>query len=117
MPSIPPELLKKFLANPENERCALCGARPIQIHHNFLWGGKSQNLLWALIALCKEHHDLANKREVRMRLDHIMFNRVSNLELKKYSKAMDFVGRKRYLNYYFTKNAKVNGEKYSKINP
>ena len=108
MPSIPPDLLKDFLANPENERCALCGARPVQIHHNFLWSGKSQNLLWALISLCKTCHDTANKREIRMKLDHIMLNRVSDNELMRYSKVMNLVSRKRYLNYYFSKNAKVN---------
>lgn len=101
MESIPKDILNQFLENEVNHYCALCGSTPVQIHHNLIFGGRRIHDLWTLIGLCPKCHDIEKRRDIKDKLDWIMCNRATDQELMKYSKVVNWIKRRDYLNTIF----------------
>ena len=98
---MPDELRKELLADDFMQQCCLCGSEQKQWHHNFEYARKALNEAWCILPLCPTHHDMVRIVGVRRLLDWAMLNRAKKSDLKKYSRVMDYVGRKAYLNRLF----------------
>lgn len=77
--------------------CCVCG-KPPQWHHQFVYGGKAINEAWAILPLCKTHHDQVNHRHFHQLMDWVALNRATDEELEKYSRVMGYKGRRSWLN-------------------
>lgn len=101
---IPPKMRLEMANDPFYSRCAITGASVnINWHHNLEYKGKRVNEKFAIIPLTKWVHDnIATHKE---KVDWLMVNRATDEELKKYSKAVDYIAlrerlNKKYGNYY-----------------
>tara|TARA_R110000868_G_scaffold276331_1_gene535984 strand:+ start:490 stop:819 length:330 start_codon:yes stop_codon:yes gene_type:complete len=70
--------------------------------HTLIYGGKQINEKWAIIPLCEYHHAVNKfqdggdlRKEINV---WIALNRASNEELRKYSKAVDYIALRTKLN-------------------
>jgi hypothetical protein len=98
MRPIPKQLRDEMADDPFYKQCCLgdnCYGK-IEFHHNLIYAGRQVNEKWAILPLCKFHHD--NIAWVRRRVDHIMLNRATDGELRAYSKAIDYVALRERLN-------------------
>lgn len=104
---IPKKLRDELEADPYYRRCCLTGAVSgpgvvIQWHHNFetyMHGNKGRlNEKWCILPVLKSVHEKANRTEVRELLDWVMLNRADEETLRKYSKAVDLVHKRDWLN-------------------
>lgn len=100
---IPPKLREEMSQDPFYSKCAITGeTTDIQWHHHFEWQGKRQNFKFGIIPLAKWVHEaIVNFKE---KCDWIMTNRMTDEELEKYSKAVDYRAlrdrlNKKYGNY------------------
>jgi hypothetical protein len=100
--SIPPETRQILLADPFMKKCCICGRHP-QWHHNLIFATKSVQEPWSILPLCQIHHEEARNREFKRLMDWSMLNRANNEDLAKYSKVMDYIGRRGFLNQVFGK--------------
>ena len=98
MPHIPIEILKQCLADNFYKKCCLCSAKNVQFHENLIFAGQQVKEKFCILPLCKTHHDQANNRLVRERLDWIMCSRATEEDLLKYSKIENLLAKKKYLN-------------------
>lgn len=101
MRAIPLDLLSKILKDNFYKKCCISGLTPVQLHHNFIFGGRQVNESWAILPLHKSVHDKANERELRDKLDWIMLNRATPQDLIRHSKVIDLKYRKKLLNKKF----------------
>jgi hypothetical protein len=77
------------------KKCCLCGiGNNIQFHHNLIYQGRQQNDAKSILPLCETCHRSANKKDVKEKLDKIMFERGLNITL--YPKS-GLEQRKKYL--------------------
>lgn len=105
---IPAKLREEMEADPFYAKCCVTGGGKktenrfdpdrIEWHHNFRWQGQRVNEKWCILPLVKWVHDMADTREIREILDHIMLNRADEATLRKYSKAEDLVAKRDRLN-------------------
>jgi len=72
--------------------------RKIEWHHNLIFAGKQVQARFCILPICKQIHDLADRKDVRERLDWIMLNRATDDELIAYSKAVDLIRKRNTLN-------------------
>jgi hypothetical protein len=107
--NIPPKLREELASLPYYKRCARrgllldheCGADPItgkliEWEHCFIFGGKQIQEKWAIIPICyKVHRGGELDKEINR---WIALNRATNEELKKYSKAIDYIEMRERLN-------------------
>lgn len=68
----------------------------IEWHHNLIFGGRQLNEPWAILPLCKHHHD--NIVRVKELVTWIMLNRASDQQLKEVSKAIPYINMRERLN-------------------
>ena len=85
------------------ERCCISGRVPVQFHHNLIFGGRQVDEAWAILPLHQNIHALANRVKVRERLDYIMLNRATDEELKRHSKVVDLIEKRKRLNEIYGK--------------
>lgn len=85
------ETTKIINADPFYRFCCLCGSEQnVQRHHNLIFGGRQCDDWFTILPLCKNCHDIANRRDIRNQLNNIMIRRGGDL-LKKYSKVKKYV--------------------------
>lgn len=82
-------------ADPFYQRCVISGQEgtlrdPVEWHHNLIYGGKQVQAKFAILPLKKSLHRQANNKQVRAQLDWVMWNRATEEERRKYSKATDY---------------------------
>lgn len=99
---MPKKLVDRLKKDPFMQQCCVCGKTP-QWHHHFEYARKALNVWWAILPLCAQHHDMARFTQFRRLLDWAMLNRAPDEELEKYSRVMDYKGRRGYLNTVFGK--------------
>lgn len=78
------------------KKCCLCGSTGVKIdfHHNLIYQGRQQNDHKSILPLCEPCHRNANNKEVKEKLDKIMFDR--GLDVTLYPKS-GLAQRKKYL--------------------
>lgn len=78
------------------KKCCICGSTGVKIdfHHNLIYQGRQQDDPKAILPLCELCHRHANDKDVKERLDKIMFER--GLDVTLYPKS-GLEQRKRYL--------------------
>lgn len=101
MRPIPKELLDTMLAKKFYQKCAVSGRRPVQLHHNLVYGGRQVNEEFAILPLHRDIHAQANEWRMREKLDWIMLNRATEEELDRYSKVVPLRARRDFLNAKF----------------
>jgi hypothetical protein len=99
MRPIPPALRSEMAADPYYKRCCLCGtmAGKIDFHHNLIYKGSQCDDRETILPLCVPCHDKARHTETKEKLDLIMLRRMSDAQIAKYSKAVNYQQRKKYL--------------------
>lgn len=98
MRRIPDKLKAEMAGDRFYKRCAVTGRsdEKIEWHHNLIFAGRQVNEKFCIIPLAKTVHDSIEKyREI---VDWIMLNRASPEELKRYSRAVNLISKKAYLN-------------------
>jgi len=102
MRAIPQKLKNELEQDTWYKRCCLTGRTRVQEkiewHHAFAFAGRQINERWCILPLAKSIHDREKEREIKDRLNWIMFNRADEETLKKYSKAIDLIWLKNSLN-------------------
>lgn len=101
MTPIPPKLRAELEADPYYKRCAITGRtnEKIEWHHNMIYAGRQLQQKFAIIPLAQSVHErIIAYKEI---CDWIMVNRATTDELKRYSKAIDYVDRRERLNKKF----------------
>lgn len=106
MRPIPIKLRQEMSEDPFMHSCCLskygedCSGK-IEWHHNLQFAGRQQNVKFAILGLCKFHHDkIAYFKE---KVDWVMVNRASDDELRSYSKAIDYIALRERLNKKYGK--------------
>ena len=108
MRKIPAEHKKVIDSDPYFKKCARqsynCAGR-ITIEHALIFGGKQIAELWNYIPLCAYHHAVEQyqdggdlKKELNIK---IALNRATDDELRKYSKAIDYIKMRTRLNMIY----------------
>lgn len=101
MRPIPKKLREDMDADPFYKQCCITGRKDekIDFHHNMIYAGRQLNEKFAILPLAKSIHDriIAYKEKC----DWVMLNRATPEQLKKYSKAIDYIYRKDQLNRKF----------------
>ncbi len=72
-----------------------CDGR-VEQHHNLIYAGKQVDELWAILPVCKYHHDKEKKKPYNDDLDRIMISRTTYQDRKKYPR-YDWVQKSKYL--------------------
>lgn len=87
---IPPKLKKEMEEDPFYSVCCITGVKNEKIdwHHNLQFAGKRVNEKFCILPLAKSVHD--NITYYKEECDWIMWNRASEEELTRYSKAIDY---------------------------
>ena len=104
MRKIPKKLLDEMLNDDFYKVCCISGQtnERIELHHNFTWQGRQLNEKWAILPLAHSIHERIT--DYKDRCDQIMLNRADESTLKKYSKAIDLIRKRDYLNKKYEKN-------------
>ncbi len=109
---IPKSLRDEMERDPFYQACCLSGRirspkNKIEWHHNFETyqnGNKGRlNEKWCILPVLKELHEKAKVSEIRDLLNWVMLNRADEATLKKYSKSLDLVKHRAYLNSKYDK--------------
>ena len=83
---------------PFYSKCCITGTKDerIEWHHNLIFGGQRVNEIFCILPLAQSvHRDIVKHKE---KCDWIMWNRASEEEIKRYSKAVDYQKEKERLN-------------------
>lgn len=99
---IPDKMREEMSQDPFYSKCAITGEKgDIQWHHNLTWQGKRVNEKFCIIPLARWVHDnIVNFKE---KCNWIMTNRMTDEELEKYSKAIDYKALRDRLNKIYGK--------------
>lgn len=98
---IPKELREEMSNDPFYKKCCIADETCSGIlnwHHNLIFQGRRQNTKATILPVCKGHHDRADTKEIREKINWVMLNRMSDSEIDFYSKAIDYQQLKKYLN-------------------
>jgi hypothetical protein len=111
MNNVPPKVRKELSADPEYKRCALlgyhaCGGR-ITWEHAFIFAGKQIQERWAIIPVCAAGQEVDEYQDAGT-MDKDMnkwaaLNRASDIDLARYSKAINLFREKERLNNIYGK--------------
>lgn len=98
MRPIPPKLREEMSEDPYYKSCCLQGAciGRVEWHHNLIYAGRQVNEKFCILPLCEYHH--RNIVKIKEVVDHRMLNRATDDELRKYSKAVDYIALRERLN-------------------
>ena len=95
---IPPALREEMSQDPYYSKCCLTGVSNVQEkiewHHNLTFKGKRVNEKFCILPLAKSVHDKLPKEKC----DWIMWNRATDEEISRYSKAENYQLKKERLN-------------------
>ena len=89
--------------DPYYKKCCITGKSygKIDWHHNLIYGGSQVNEKFCILPLAKEiHDDIVKYKE---QCDWIMCNRATDEELKRYSKAINYIAMRERLNKKYGK--------------
>ena len=101
MSFIPLTLLYECLKSPFYAKCCLCGNRHIQLHENLIFAGEQVKEVFAILPLCQDCHQIEKRRDIKEKLDWMMLNRMSEEQIKYYSKVENLTIKKDRLNFKF----------------
>lgn len=106
MNRIPKKLRQELSEDMFYQRCCVTGKvgtfdDPVQWHHNLIFGGKQVQARFAILPILKSIHLIADYPKIKEKLDWVMVNRMSGEDLELYSKGVDYIHRKEYLNGLF----------------
>lgn len=73
----------------------------MQFHHNLIYQGRQVNEPWAILPCCPPCHAIEKRKDIKERLDWIMYNRATLNDLVRYSKVVDLISRRNFLNEKF----------------
>ncbi len=90
--------LQLILSDYFYKKCCLCNNNHVTLHHNLIFGGQQVDEPWAILPLCPTHHLHADRKDIREKLNWIMLNRATDEILVEYSKAVNLVSMRNYLN-------------------
>jgi hypothetical protein len=102
---IPKKLLNEILEDEYYKKCVrykegTCKGR-VTFEHTEIYAGNQIQEKWAIIPLCAYHHavnEFQDKGDLKKELGQaIALSRATDEELKKYSKATDYIKRRDYL--------------------
>ena len=95
---IPLKLVKDLECDPFYKKCCITGRsdEKLEWHHNLIYAGKQVNEKFCILPLLQSiHREIVKYKE---KCDWIMLNRATDIELEKYSKAIDYKQMKVNLN-------------------
>ena len=104
MRRIPDTLREEMAADPYYSRCCITGAHstpsdPIEWHHTLIYAGKQISEKWAIVPVLRSlHEQVPGNRVVREKCIRIALNRATDDELRPYSKAINYIDERAYLN-------------------
>lgn len=97
MRPIPIKMRNEMSEDKFYSQCCVTGRKNnIQFHHNLQFGSKQQNEKFCILPLTKEVHDKISK--YKRICDWIMWNRATEEEIRRYSKAENYFWRLEMLN-------------------
>lgn len=100
MKKIPLALVNEIKNDPFYNQCCISGKSQkdtkIDWHHNLIFAGSQVNEKWCILPLARDIHDRITF--YKEKCDWIMLNRASIDDLKRYSKAIDYLSLKEKLN-------------------
>src|ERR1035437_5821985 len=104
MRKIPDEVLEEIMKDWFYKKCCVadekCSGR-IEWHHNLIYAGKQVNEKWCILPLLQGvHRDIVKYKE---KCNWIMVNRMTDEQLNKYSKAINYRLMKANLNHIYGK--------------
>lgn len=107
MNHIPKSLNDELNEDPFYKRCCLsflgsCSGR-IERHHALTWKGKQYQRKFCILPACHGHHELARRTDIKERLDWVLLNRASDVELLEISKAENYLEKRNRLNQKYGK--------------
>ena len=94
---IPAEQRDEMSQDPFYQKCCVADGTcqgVIQWHHNLIYASKRQNV--GILPVCEYHHRI--EASIKDKLDWVMLNRMSDSELKQFSKAVNLKDRRDRLN-------------------
>ena len=104
MRKISPKVKAKLLEEPQvcaRAKDGGCAGR-ITWEHAMIYAGKQTDEVWAIIKLCERHHAVNTYQDMgalnKAKNVWIALNRATDEELRKYSKAIDWVRQRELLN-------------------
>ena len=105
MKKIPPKLVKEIQNDSYYDKCCISGRHKkdvkIDWHHNLIYAGSQVNEKWCILPLARDvHNAITNYKE---KCDWIMLNRATDEELKRYSKAVNYLDLREKLNKKYGK--------------
>jgi len=56
MRPIPKKLREQMADDPFMKCCCICGAQPVEWHHNETFAGRQRNETYLIVPLCHKHH-------------------------------------------------------------
>ena len=100
MRPIPPKLRQELSDDPFYSKCCISGisknAVKIDWHHNLIFGGKQVNEKFCILPLADfVHRNIVKHKE---KCNWIMWNRASDQEIERFSKATDYKKERDRLN-------------------
>lgn len=96
--------LETLLKSQFHKTCVLCGNRHVQFHHNLIFGGRQCDEPNTILPLCPNCHALEKRKDIKEKLNWIMYNRMTEEELLRYSKVDDLLSRRNLLNEKYKTN-------------
>ena len=105
MNNIPPKLRAEMAEDPYYKKCCITGKlsinTKIEWRHNLIFGGKQVQEKWCILPLAEDiHRDIVKYKE---KCDWIMINRATDDDLRRYSKAVDYIKMRDKLNKKYGK--------------
>ena len=91
MRPIPPKLKDNMSSDPYYKKCCVTGStsEKIDFHHNLIFGGRQVNEKFCILPLAKSIHDnIVKYKEI---CDWIMWSRANEDEIRRYSKANNYI--------------------------
>jgi hypothetical protein len=100
MNNIPKKLKDEILSDPFYKRCCITGVlstnEKVEWHHNFIYAGRQLQEKWCILPIAEKIHKNIDK--YLDQCDRIMLNRATDEQLKKYSKCVDLIAKRDWLN-------------------
>jgi len=105
MKAIPKKVKDDISSDPYYKSCAredsLCDGK-LTWEHAIIYAGRQVQEKWAIIPLCEYHHSVNKYQDIggldKRENERIAYNRATDDELRKYSKAVDLIKERDRLN-------------------
>lgn len=106
MNNMPKSLRKECAEDPFYQRCCITGelgkrGDRIEWHHALIYAGRQYQAKFAILPVKQSIHKMASKPEIKERMDWVMVNRATDIELRQISKAKNYVLYRDFLNAKF----------------